>query len=85
MLNNEGFQNSVEQILFQYVRFDQVVHHSWLSKLKKFRKVRKLIFSYNNLSSLIHLSKLENIPTLSNLVIENNDVAKMGIFMSFVV
>lgn len=45
VLNNEGFQNSVEQILFQYVRFDQVVHHSWLAKLKKFRKVRKLIFS----------------------------------------
>ena len=36
VLNNAEFQKSVEQISFQYVRFDNIVSHSNLSKLKRF-------------------------------------------------
>lgn len=36
VLNNTEFQKSVEQISFQYVRFDYIVNHSNLGKLKRF-------------------------------------------------
>jgi hypothetical protein len=36
VLNNAEFQKTVEQISFQYVRFDNIVSHSNLSKLKRF-------------------------------------------------
>jgi len=36
VLNNSEFQKSVEQISFSFVRFDSIVNHSNLGKLKKF-------------------------------------------------
>jgi hypothetical protein len=53
VLNNNDFQKTVEQISFQYVRFDNIVSHSNLGKLKRFQKLKKLIFSDNNIHSFI--------------------------------
>ena len=43
----------------QYVRFDLIVYHTNLEKLKKFTKLKKLVLSHNYLNSFILLSKIE--------------------------
>ena len=43
----------------QYVRFDLIVYHTNLDKLKKFTKLKKLVLSNNYLNSFILLSKIE--------------------------
>ena len=45
----------------QYVRFDLIVYHTNLEKLKKFTKLKKLVLSHNYLNSFILLSKIEVI------------------------
>jgi len=42
-----------------YVRFDLIVYHQNLEKLKKFTKLKKIVFSHNYLNSFILLSKIE--------------------------
>lgn len=85
VLNNADFQKTVEQISFQYVRFDNIVSHSNLSKLKRFQKLKKLIFSDNNVHSFIQISKLEVLGTLNSLSIENNEVSNTVLVRTFIV
>lgn len=85
VLNNVDFQKSVEQISFQYVRFDNVVSHQNLSKLKRFQKLKKLIFSDNNIHSFIQISKLEVLTTLNSMKIENNEVSDTTLLRTFTV
>lgn len=85
VLNNSDFQKTVEAITFQYVRFDNIVGHSNLSKLKKFSKLKKLAFQDNNIHSFIQISKLEILQSLTSLSIENNDVAQTTLCRTFIV
>jgi hypothetical protein len=85
VLNNPDFQKTVEQICFQYVRFDNIVHASNLVKLKKFQKLKRLVFLDNFLHSFIQISKLESLPYLSSLAVENNTVANTILCRTFIV
>jgi hypothetical protein len=85
VLNNQDFQKTVEQISFQYVRFDNIVSHSNLAKLKKFTKLKKLIFQDNNIHSFIQISKLEVLGTLTSLSIESNEVSSTTLVRTFIV
>ena len=53
VLNNPDFQKTVEQISFQYVRFDNIIGPSNISKLKRFLKLKSLFFQDNNIYSFI--------------------------------
>lgn len=53
VLNNPDFQKTVEQISFQYVRFDNVISPSNIGKLKRFSKLKSLFFQDNNIYSFI--------------------------------
>jgi len=85
VLTNPEFQKTVEQINFQYVRFDSITDHNSLSKLKKFQKLSKLSFSHNFLHSFVQIAKLESLPHLTSLTIENNDIIKTAMCRSFIV
>lgn len=85
VLKRGEFYSSVEEMYLECVRFDHIVHHSHLDKIKQFVNLKKLYLSYNNLYSLILLSKLEALQTLEHLVIENNDILKCDLLKSFVV
>lgn len=61
------------------------MHYSHLDRIRKFTNLKKLYLSFNNLNSLILLSKLECLQSLENLVIENNDILKCQILKDFVV
>lgn len=50
-----------------YIRFDLVVYHTTMQKLKKFTKLKKLVLANNYLSSFILLSKIECLTTLEEL------------------
>ena len=67
------------------MRFDNIVSHSNLGKLKRFVKLKKLIFSDNNIHSFIQISKLEVLTTLTSIVIENNEVSGTTLVRTFIV
>lgn len=85
VLNNQEFQKSVVQILFQYVRFDSIISPSNISKLKRFSNLKKLLFQNNNIYSFIQISKLEAIQSLNSISIENNNVSDTVLLRTFIV
>lgn len=75
VLEKAEFQKTVEEITFQYMRYNTIVGSLNMKKLRKFEKLRKLTFSHNNIHSFVQISKLEAISTLKSLTITENDVA----------
>ena len=85
VLDKSEFQKPVEEIMFQYMSFNDIVGSMNMKKLRKFEKLRKLTFSHNNIFSFVQISKLEAIPTLKSLTISNNDVSNTLLCRCFVV
>lgn len=85
VLNNVEFQKTVVQISFQYVRFDNIISPSNISKLKRFVNLKRLLFQDNNIYSFIQISKLEALQTLTSLSIENNEVSDTVLLRTFIV
>ena len=85
VISNSEFQVTVSQIFFQFTKFDMVSQNTLVSKLKRFQHLTKIVFSDNNLHSFIQLSKFECLPSLTSLVIENNDVNHTVLCRSFIV
>ncbi len=85
VLHRSEFYESVEEIHLEYVRFDLIVYHQNLEKLRKFVNLRKVYLSNNNLNSFILLSKLEQIPSLRHLIIEENEILKCQMLKIFLV
>ena len=85
VIGKAEFQESVTKIFFQYIRFDYIVQNHILQKLKKFQHLTNFTISDNNLHSFILLSKLEGLPNLASINIENNDVNSSVLFRSFIV
>ena len=83
VLEKPDFRSSAVQISFKYIRFDQVVQQ--IPVLKKYSNLQRLIFSDNNVHSFAHLSKLEQIPGLVSISLENNDVCHSVLCRSFIV
>lgn len=69
VLQRSEFYDQVEEMHLTYVRFDLVVYHQNLEKLKKFTKLKKIIFQHNYLNSFILLSKIEVRQMFNNLYI----------------
>jgi len=85
VLNNLDFQKTVEQISFQYVRFDNIIGPSNIAKLKRFQKLKSLFFQDNNIYSFIQISKLEALTNLMSLSIERNEVSDTVLLRTFIV
>lgn len=64
VLARSEFYDVVEEMHLTYVRFDLIVYHPNLDKLRKFTKLKKLVLSHNYLNSFILLSKIECIHSL---------------------
>jgi len=69
----------------QYVRFDNIISPSNISKLKRFVNLKKLLFQDNNIYSFIQISKLEALQNLNSLSIENNEVSDSVLLRTFIV
>ena len=85
VLHRTEFYQSVEEVHLEYVRFDLIVYHVNLEKLKQFVNLRKIYLHHNNLNSFILLSKLESIQSLRHLVIEDNEIMNCQMLKTFLV
>lgn len=85
VLSRTEFYDVVEEMHLTFVRFDLIVYHPNLDKLRKFKKLKKLVLSHNNLNSFILLSKIECIHSLNSLYIYDNEVLCARTLKSFVV
>jgi len=83
VLEKPDFRATASQITFKYIRFDQIVQQ--IPNIKRYSNLQRLVFSENNIHSFAHLAKLEQIPALSALSLENNDVCYTVLCRSFVV
>lgn len=75
----------VEELHLTFVRFDLIVYHPNLDKLRRFKKLKKLVLSNNALNSFILLSKIECIQSLQQLVIYDNEILNTILLKSFIV
>jgi hypothetical protein len=85
VLARAEFYEVVEELHLTNVRFDLIVYHPNLDKLRRFRKLKKLVLSHNALNSFILLSKIECISSLSNIYITDNEILSCATLKSFVV
>jgi hypothetical protein len=85
VLQRQEFFDIVEEIHFTYVRFDLIVYHPNLDKLRKFTKLKKMVLSNNYLNSFILLSKIECIHNLTQLYIYDNEILNSLTLKSFIV
>ena len=85
VLARSEFYDVVEEMHLTFVRFDLIVYHPNLDKLRKFTKLKKLVLSHNYLNSFILLSKIECIHSLDQLFIYENEILNAQCLKSFVV
>lgn len=85
MLARSEFYEVVEEMHLTYVRFDLIVYHPNLDKLRKFKKLKKIVLQHNYLSSYILLSKIECISSLESLFVYDNELLNLSTLQSFVV
>ena len=85
VLQRSEFYEQVEELHLTHVRFDLIVYHPNLDKLRKFKKLKKLVLSHNALNSFILLSKIECIQNLDSLFIYDNEILSSLTLKSFIV
>ena len=85
VLQRTEFYDLVEELHLNYVRFDLIVYHATLQKLRSFTKLKRLILSNNYLNSFILLSKIECLTSIQKLQIYDNEVLRCIGLKSFIV
>lgn len=85
VLARSEFYDVVEEMHLTYVRFDLIVYHPNLDKLRKFTKLKKLVLSHNYLNSFILLSKIECVQSLDQLFVYDNEILNTVALKSFVI
>ena len=85
VLQRAEFYSQVEEIHLNYVRFDLIVYHQNLEKLRKFTRLKKLVLSNNYLNSFILLSKIECLSSVESIMIYDNEVLRCISIKAFVV
>lgn len=68
-----------------YVRFDLIVYHANLDKLRRFTKLKKLVLANNYLNSFILLSKIECLNSVCTIEMYDNEVLNTVTLKSFLV
>lgn len=85
VLQRSEFYDLVEEMHLNYVRFDLIVYHQNLEKLKRFTKLKKLVLANNYLNSFILLSKIECLNSVQSIMIYDNEVLRCISIRSFIV
>ena len=85
VLQRTEFYDQVEEMHLNYVRFDLIVYHANLEKLRRFTKLKKLVLANNYLNSFILLSKIECLNTIESIMLYDNEVLRCISIKSFIV
>lgn len=85
ILSHEDFQKKITSISFNFYYYDTICNRKNIEYLKKFKKLSTIIFNHNNLHSFYQLLKLENIISLENLTISNNEILNCSLLKYFLI
>lgn len=95
MIPDPTFQNSIEtvrsffsnsiKIHFEFVIFEMLTQSKFLNFLKQFKKLSKLIFKNNYITSFLQIAKLEILPLLRSLTIKDNPILSAHLLKEFIV
>lgn len=85
VINQEDFFNKVECISISYFNIDLVLNKRILEKLKYYKKLKKLIFSNNNIHSYFQIIKFEETNNFENIEIINNEICKSSLLKYFLI
>ena len=85
VLDQEDFYKSISILFFQFFNIDLITNKSTIDKLKKFKLLKKIIFSNNNLHSLYQLVKLEDISDLESISVTNNEITNSTFLKYFLI
>lgn len=83
ILNHEELYSSISSIHFCYFYYDIIFHKKYFEKIKKFTLLKSINFSDNNIYSFYQLIKLENLPLLENISIQNNEICNSALLKYF--
>jgi hypothetical protein len=75
----------IDTIHFEYFNIDLITVSKLVETLKSFVKLKKLIFSHNNVHSFYQLIKLEDITLLESITITNNEIASATLLKFFLI
>jgi len=85
VLQRTEFYSLVEEMHLNFVRFDLIVYHANLEKLKKFTKLKKIVLANNYLNSFILLSKIECLQSVNTIEMYDNEVLNCLSLKTFIV
>ena len=85
VLTHEEFQRKITSLSFNYFYYDIIMSKKHLELIKKFKKLKTISFSDNNIFSFYQLIKLESIVSLENLTIINNEICSSNLLKYFLI
>ena len=85
VLTHEDFQRKITSISFNYFYFDNIMSKKYIETLKKFTKLTSIRFCDNNIFSFYQLIKLENIISIENINITDNEICTSYLLKYFLI
>lgn len=85
ILENEQYHSQITSISFNFFYYDFIMTQSNIDLLNKFKKIKSLKFSDNNIHSYYQLTQLEKISSLENVSISNNEVSSSCLLKYFMI
>eukprot|EP01017_Pseudomicrothorax_dubius_P004091 TRINITY_DN10740_c0_g1_i2.p1 TRINITY_DN10740_c0_g1~~TRINITY_DN10740_c0_g1_i2.p1 ORF type:complete len:469 (+),score=86.75 TRINITY_DN10740_c0_g1_i2:256-1662(+) len=81
----DSLRGKLTCLIIEYYFFENLVRRKLIKLLRDFPKLRKLKLKHNNLVSFLQVSKLEAIPFLQELLIEENPVCQSTLLRPFII
>ena len=85
ILENEQYQSQITSISFNFFYYDVIMTQSTIDMLNRFKKLKSLSFSDNNIHSYYQLTQLKKISSLENVSISNNEVTSSYLLKYFMI
>ena len=85
VLTHEDFQRKITSICFNYFYYDNIMSKKYIETLKKFTKLTSISFCDNNIFSFYQLIKLENIISIENINITDNEICTSYLLKYFLI
>ena len=85
VLTHEDFQRKITSVSLTYFYFENIMSKKYIEALKKFTKLTSIRFCDNNIFSFYQLIKLENIISIENINITDNEICTSYLLKYFLI
>ena len=79
---NEFYQN-IDTISFNFFNIDLILSKKFLERLKSYKRLKKLMFSFNNIHSYFQIIKFEDSNNIESFEIKNNEICSSVLLKYF--